>query len=73
MWFWLLMLLLLAVILAWPTWPYTYERGVYRRGGYWRYGPSAAAAATAALILILFWLGLLVIAWPWAATPVAVG
>lgn len=71
-WFWLLMILLLFSILAWPTWPYTHERRVYRRGGGWRYAPSGTAAGAALLILLFFWLGLLVIAWPWAAAPVAV-
>ena len=71
-WFWLLIILLFFALFAWPTWPYTQDRWVYRRGGGWRYAPSGAAAATAVLILLLFWLGLLVIAWPWAAAPVVV-
>lgn len=65
-WFWLLTVLLLFLVLAWPTWPYTHERWVYRRGGGWRYAPSAAAGALALLILLFFWLGLIAIALPWA-------
>ena len=59
-------------VLAWPTWPYTYERWPYHRGGGYRYAASGTAAGLALLILVLFWLGLLAIAWPWAAAPVVV-
>ena len=71
-WFWFWVLLLFLVIATWPTWPYTRERWPYTRGGGYRYGPSAAAAFVALLILLFFWLGLIAIAWPWAAAPVAV-
>ena len=67
-WFWFLIILLLFAVLAWPTWPYTEDRWIYRRGGRWRYAPSGAAAGAVILILLLFWLGLIVIAWPWYAT-----
>lgn len=66
-WFLLLMLLLVVLIGAWPTWPYTYTRSPYTRGGGWRYAPSGAAAAVALLLLLFFWLGLIAIWWPWAA------
>lgn len=64
-WFWFLVILLLFAVFAWPTWPYTRERWLYRRGGRWRYAVSGASAATAFLVLLLFWFGFLVIAWPW--------
>ncbi|SDY86949.1 DUF3309 family protein [Citreimonas salinaria] len=67
--FWLVVVLLLITVFAWPTWPYTYERGVYRRGGRWRYAPSGASAAAVLVILLLFWLGLVVITLPWATAP----
>lgn len=66
-WFWLIVLLLFFMVFAWPTWPYTHERWVYRRGGSWRYAPSAAAFVGALLILLFFWLGMIIIALPWAA------
>lgn len=69
-WFWFLLLLLVIVLFAWPTWPYTRDRWVYRRPGYWPYAPSGLAAVLAILLLLLFWLGLLVIWWPWYAYPV---
>ena len=71
-WFWLLVILVLIATFAWPSWPYTRERGIYRRGGSWRYAPSGFAAAFALLILLLFWLGILAVAWPWTAAPVVV-
>lgn len=70
-WFWFLILLLIIIIFAWPTWPYTRERWVYGRRGGWRYAPSGVAAILAIFILLLFWLGLLAIWWPWYTYPVA--
>ena len=70
--FWFFILLLVVTIFAWPTWPYTYERWPYRRGGGSRYATSATAASLAVLILVLFWLGILAIAWPWAAAPTVI-
>lgn len=67
--FWLVVVLLLISVFSWPTWPYTDERWVYRRGGGWRYAPSGASAGAAVLILLLFWLGLLAITLPWATVP----
>ncbi len=67
-WFWLLVILLFTAVFAWPTWPYTRDRGLYRHER-WRYAPSGAAAGAAILIVLLFWLGLLVIVLPWAAAP----
>lgn len=66
-WFWILVALLLVVIFAWPSWPYMRQRGIYRRGGAWRYGASALAFLGIIILLALFWVGLLVIWWPWAA------
>lgn len=31
--FWFFIALLLVTVFAWLTWPYTWERWVYRRGG----------------------------------------
>lgn len=69
-WFWFLIILLFIAIFAWPTWPYTRERDLYRPENRWRYGPSGAAAGLAILILLLFWLGLIAIWWPWVAYTV---
>lgn len=71
--FWLFVVLLVLAVAGWPAWPHTRGRGFYRRGGGWSYAPSGVAAALALLILVLFWLGLLAIAWPWypAAYPAA--
>lgn len=65
LWFWLLVLLIVLALLAWPTWPYTRERGFYARGGSWPYVPSAFAIMLAVLLLILFWFGFIIIWWPW--------
>lgn len=70
-WFWLVVLLLVLAIFAWPTWPYTRNRWVYRRPGAWRYAPAGAAVAVLLLLLIFFWFGLLVIAWPGGAVQPA--
>ena len=66
-WFWFLVILLLFAVLALPSWPYTRDRGVYRRTGAWPYAPTGAALAAVLLILLFFWLGMIVIAWPWYA------
>lgn len=66
-WFWMLVLLLVLAFFAWPSWPYTRDRRVYRRGGGWAYGISAAAVVAALLLAGLFWLGLIVIWMPFAA------
>lgn len=71
--FWVFMLLLFVTVFAWPTWPYTRDRWVYRRPGGWRYAPSGAAAALALLMFLLFWFGVLAIAWPWAVATATVG
>ncbi|MFP4239385.1 hypothetical protein [Rhodosalinus sp.] len=70
-WFWFLILMLVVLVFAWPSWPYTYERWPYRYGGGYRYAAPLVAAGLALLVLLLFWLGMLAIAWPWAAAPVA--
>jgi hypothetical protein len=66
-WFWLTFFLLLFTVFAWPTWPYTRERWLYRRGGGWRYAPSGAAFGGAMVVLLFFWLGFIIITLPWAA------
>jgi hypothetical protein len=66
-WFWFLIILLFIAIFAWPSWPYTRNRGVYRRTGVWPYAPAGAALAAVLLILLFFWLGMIIIAWPWYA------
>lgn len=66
--FWFLIFLILIAVFAWPTWPYTRDRRFYRNDNNWRYAPSAAAALLAVLIVVLFWLGLLAIWWPWYTT-----
>lgn len=62
-WFWIF--LLLIAVLAWPTWPHTRDRRFYRSDNSWRYAPSVTAALLAALMILLFWIGLLAIRWPW--------
>lgn len=68
-WFRFFILLLLITLFAWPTWPCTRERWVYRRPGRWRYAPSGTAAALALLILPMFRFGIIAIAWPWCVAP----
>lgn len=63
-WFWFLVFLFLLFLLAWPAWPYTRGRGIYRLGGAWPYVPSGTAFTLALLILLLFWLGMIVITLP---------
>ena len=70
--FWLLLILIVVALFAWSSWGYTRQRWPYRYGGGYRYYPSGAAGLAVILILLLFWLGIIAIAWPWAATPVAV-
>ncbi|AVX04868.1 hypothetical protein [Maritalea myrionectae] len=67
--FWLFLLLL--VVIGWPSWPYTRERWPYKHGGNYRYAVSGMAAALAILFWMLFWFGLVAIAWPWTAPPPA--
>lgn len=66
-WFWLLFVLIVLAVLAWPDWVYTRERWVYSRGGRWPYVPTATAVLVAILILLLFWFGIIAISWPWYA------
>ena len=65
--------LLVFSVAAWPAWPYTRERWVYRSPGRWRYAPSVTLAGLALVIFVLFWLGLVAIAWPWVSVPVQAG
>ncbi len=74
LWFWLILLLLFVAVAAAP-WDYTRDRWPYREGGAYRYYPSAGALLAVVVILLLFWLGFIVIALPWApvtAPPVVV-
>ncbi len=68
-WFWFLVVMIFFTVAALPAWPYTRGRGIYRRPGAWPYAPSGLAAGLALLIVFLFWLGLLAIAWPWYSAP----
>lgn len=63
-WFWILILFLIIVVAGAPGWGYTRSRWPYRYGGSYRYYPSAGAGIVAVLILLLFWMGLIAIAWP---------
>lgn len=69
LWFWLIIICLVIAIFALPTWPYTRNRGVYRRPRRWRYAPSGLALIVGILILFLFWWGILAIWWPWGIYP----
>lgn len=61
MWgFWILVILLLVLIAALPTYPYSRE---------WGYGPSGILVALVILWLVVIWLGAVAFWWPWA--PVA--
>lgn len=55
--FWILLLLVLLLILALPTWPYS------RR---WGYGPTGGAVVLIVLFFILIWFGLVALSLPWA-------
>ncbi len=66
--FWFFVFLILIAVLALPAWPYTRDRRFYRNDNHWRYAPSVAAALLAVLIVLLFWLGLLAVWWPWNPT-----
>lgn len=68
-WFWVIMLLVLLAILAWPIWPYTRDRWPYRYGNWHGYLPAFTAIALIFLIFLLFWFGMIVIWWPWVAYP----
>lgn len=71
-WWWAIVFLFVVLIFAWPTWPYTRSRGIYRRDSRWRYGPSGVAAIVVICLLLLAWFGWIAVAWPWYAYyPVA--
>lgn len=67
--FWLFLFLIILAFAALPSWGYTRERWPYRHGGSYRYYPSLVAGLVAVLIFVLFWWGIIAIAWPWAQTP----
>ncbi len=53
--FWLMLLLLLALAVALPWWPYS-------RG--WGYSPGGVIIALLALLLFAMWMGWIIVAWP---------
>lgn len=71
-WFWVLMALIFCAAATWPTWPFTRDRWLYRRGGAWRYVPTGVIIAVIAMLLLLVWLGVIRLTWPWAVAPVAI-
>ena len=64
-WFWILVILAITIILAWPAWPHTRERWPYTSGGGFAYGPSALAAGLLLLLLLIIWLGAITVWLPW--------
>ena len=58
LWFWLFILLILLAVALLPAWPYARARN-------WGYAPTGCALGLVVLLLILFWLGVLTVAWPW--------
>ena len=70
--FWFVLILFVVAFAAWPSWGYTRERWPYRRGGHYRYYPSAGAALAALLVLVLFWFGIIAVALPWSTAPAVV-
>jgi len=72
LWFWIIVFLVILGIASAPGWGYTRDRWPYSQGGRYRYYPAVGAALAVVLILLFFWLGLIAIAWPWTAAPVAV-
>lgn len=57
-WFIVFVLLLVMLIGAWPAWPYAETRD-------WGYTPSAIAALLLVVFLLLVWLGMIAVWWPW--------
>ena len=55
-WFWILLIFLLLAVAAWPIWPYAQR---------WGYAPSLIGVAGFLIIIVMFWIGLLVVWWPW--------
>lgn len=55
--FWLLIALILLWALAIPAWPYHEGRG-------YGYYPFALISTVLLVFILLWWLGLLVVAWP---------
>ncbi len=65
--FWVLLFLLFVAAVTLPGWPHTRSRELWRKDSRWRYAPSGLAIAIAVIILLLAWIGVVLIAWPWAA------
>lgn len=62
--FWFVAALVLFLILAWPTWPYTRGRWPYRYGGPWSYALSGFAVLVIFLFMLFVWMGLIVTTYP---------
>jgi hypothetical protein len=60
LWFTLLMLGIILFIALLPPWPHMRHRE-------WGYGPSGVALGLIALLLLLWWGGLIAFWWPWYA------
>jgi hypothetical protein len=58
LWFWLLILLIVAFVMFLPQWPHMRERG-------FGYRPSGAALALVILLVLPWWLGIIWIWTPW--------
>lgn len=71
-WFWLIFFLVVGAVAAAPGWGYTRNRRPYNHGGPFRYYPSAVFGIAAGFLLLLVWMGIIAIALPWGAAPVAV-
>ncbi|WP_029032540.1 DUF3309 family protein [Salinarimonas rosea] len=56
--FWILLLLLVVLLAVVPAWPYS-------RG--WGYTPAGTLLGVVILFFVFVWLGWIVFAWPWAA------
>lgn len=60
--FWLLLLLVVFLIAALPTYPYSRS---------WGFGPAGIIVLLLLIWFLAVWLGWLLFALPWAAAPVA--
>jgi hypothetical protein len=58
--FWLLILMLICLFALVPWWPYS------RGWGYW---PGSGVAVIIVAWVVLMWIGIIAVSWPWAQTP----
>ena len=63
-WFWVLVLLLIVTVFAWPSWPHTRVWWPHRWGGRWPYFTSFLALVAILVILFLGWFGYVLISLP---------